>query len=67
MTDAHGDNTISDGKIAGNEVSFTINYSLSETAVKRIYRGTLEGDALRMTYQSEDGETRGEFVINRIK
>jgi hypothetical protein len=67
MTDAHGDNPISDGKIAGNVVSFTINYSLSGTPVKRIYRGTFEGDALRMTYQSEDGETRREFVINRMK
>jgi hypothetical protein len=67
MTDAHGDNPISDGKIAGNEVSFTINYSLSGTPVKRIYRGTIEGDALRMTYQSEDGETRRELVIKRMK
>jgi hypothetical protein len=67
MTDAHGDNPISDGKIAGNEVSFTINYSLSGTPVKRIYRGTMEGEALRMTYQSEDGKTRREFVINRMK
>jgi hypothetical protein len=67
MTDAHGDNPISDGKIAGNEVSFTINYSLSGTAVKRIYHGVLEGDTLRMTYQSEDGETKREFSINRMK
>lgn len=67
MIDAHGDNIIRDGRIAGDQLSFTLVYDLSGDKIKRIYRGTLSGDEIQFTCQAENGENRREFTARRMQ
>jgi hypothetical protein len=67
MIDNHGDNLISEGKIEGDQLSFTIVYDLSGDKVKRVYRGTLSGDEIHFTCQAENGENRRDFTVRRMQ
>ncbi len=66
MIDAHGENTIRDGRIVGDHLSFALVYELSGDTIKRFYRGTLNGDEIQFTCQAENGENRREFTVRRM-
>jgi hypothetical protein len=67
MVDGHGDNPITQGRIDGDRLSFTIVYDFSGDKVKRLYRGTLSGGEIHFTCQAENGENKKEFTVRRIR
>ncbi|MEJ2111021.1 MAG: hypothetical protein P8Z37_14150 [Acidobacteriota bacterium] len=50
-----GDVEITDGKIEGNEFSFTVVRSFNGNEMKQNYKGTISGDELTMTMEMEGG------------
>jgi hypothetical protein len=67
MIDAHGENIIHEGRIVGDQLSFTLVYDLSGDKIKRIYRGTLSGDEIQFTSQAENGDNKREFTVRRMQ
>src|SRR5262245_38332736 len=44
-----GDNPISDGKISGDEISFTVKVNFNGNDVTLVYKGKVSGDEIKMT------------------
>ena len=63
-----GDNPISDGKISGDEISFTVKASFNGNEVKLLYKGKVSGDEIKMT-RTVEGMDRPpvEFTAKRAK
>lgn len=61
-----GERELTDGKIEGNNVSWTENVDAGGTAIKVTCKGTLNGDELKLTRQvAEFGTT--EVTAKRVK
>jgi hypothetical protein len=61
-----GDVAISDGKIDGDQVSFTQTMEFNGNTMKMIYKGTISGDSIKFTRTREGGEGRAqEFTAKR--
>jgi hypothetical protein len=59
---------ITDGKINGNEVSFTVTRETQRGTLKILYTGKVEGDELKLTQRIEGGPGEGrEIVAKRVK
>lgn len=63
-----GDNPISDGKIEGEEISFTVTASFGGNEVKLLYKGKVAGDEIKFT-RTREGSDRPpqEFTAKRAK
>jgi hypothetical protein len=63
-----GDNPISDGKISGDEISFTVKVSFNGNDVTLLYKGKVSGDELKMT-RTVQGMDRPpqEFTAKKVK
>ena len=63
-----GDNPISDGKISGDEISFTVKVSFNGNDVTLLYKGKVSGDELKMT-RTVEGMDRPpqEFTAKKVK
>jgi hypothetical protein len=63
-----GDNPISDGKISGDEISFTVKVSFNGNDVILLYKGKVSGDEIKMTRTRQGGDQPGqEFTAKRAK
>jgi len=63
-----GDNPISDGKISGDEISFTVKVSFNGNDVVLLYKGKVSGDEIKMTRTRQGGDQPGqEFTAKRAK
>jgi hypothetical protein len=63
-----GDNPISDGKISGDEVSFTVKVSFNGNDVTLLYKGKVSGDEIKMTRTRQGGDQPvQEFTAKRVK
>src|SRR5215475_2432557 len=63
-----GDNPISDGKISGDEISFTVKISFNGNDVTLLYKGKVSGDEIKMTRSRSGGDQPGqEFTAKRVK
>jgi hypothetical protein len=63
-----GDNPISEGKITGDTVSFTVKASFQGNEVKFLYQGKIAGDEIKFTRTREGGNGPGqEFTAKRSK
>ena len=51
-----GDTPISDGKISGDEISFTVSQSFGGNDIKLIYKGKVAGDEIKFTRTREGGD-----------
>lgn len=51
-----GDTNISDGKVDGNNVSFSVVREFNGNQMKINYKGTLDGDTIHFTVMREGGE-----------
>ena len=61
-----GDNPIADGKIDGDNISFTQTLEFNGNSVKLLYKGKISGDEIKFTRQRDGGEGRGaEFTAKR--
>jgi hypothetical protein len=62
-----GEREISEGKISGDQVSFTQTMEFRGNTVKILYQGTVSGDAIKFTRSREGGERSQEFTANRAQ
>jgi opacity protein-like surface antigen len=63
-----GDNPISDGKISGDEISFTVKVSFNGNDVTLLYKGKVAGDEIKMTRSIQGRDQPGaEFTAKRAK
>ena len=65
MTGPQGDIPIQEGKIAGNQISFSTTLDFGGNSVKIVYKGTLSGDEMKMTREREGAGQPREFTIKR--
>ena len=66
VTTMRGDSPISDGKIDGDNISFTQTLERNGNSMKLIYKGKISGDEIKFTRQREGGEGQGaEFTAKR--
>jgi autotransporter translocation and assembly factor TamB len=56
----NGDTEISDGKIDGDNVSFTVIREFNGNQIKQNYKGKLDGDAIHFTLTMEGGMGNGQ-------
>ena len=63
-----GEQPISDGKIAGDDISFNVVANFQGNEVKLVYKGKVAGDEIKMT-RTREGSDRppSEFVAKRVK
>jgi hypothetical protein len=63
-----GDTQISDGKIDGDEISFTVTASFGGNEIKFLYKGKVAGDEIKFTRTREGGnQPAQEFTAKRAK
>jgi hypothetical protein len=55
----NGDTDITDGKIDGDDVSFTVVREFNGNQIKQNYKGKLDGDAIHFTVTMEGGMGNG--------
>ncbi|HTT64370.1 MAG TPA: hypothetical protein VMG35_21110 [Bryobacteraceae bacterium] len=61
-----GEMPISDGKIEGDQISFTQTLEFNGNSIKLVYKGTVSGDEIKFTRTREGGEGRTqEFTAKR--
>jgi hypothetical protein len=66
MTGPQGDVPLEEGKVAGNQVSFSTTLDFGGNSVKILYKGTVSADQIKMTREREGGGGQPrEFTIKR--
>jgi hypothetical protein len=66
ITTARGEMPISDGKVDGDNISFSIVMNMGGNEMKMVYKGKVEGDQIKFTREREGGGGRKqEFVAKR--
>jgi hypothetical protein len=65
VTTQQGDVQISDGKIDGDEISFSQVMERNGNQIKLLYKGKVSGDQIKFTRQREGGERVAEFTAKR--
>jgi len=69
VTTPHGDAIpLSDGKIAGDKISFYVQVDMGGTPAKFSSEGVIKGDEITLTTKSEGGPDMGPpMVLKRVK
>src|SRR5215467_7986222 len=65
-----GDTPIADGKVSGDEISFTVTRERQGTTIKQLYKGKVAGDEIKFTRSTEGGQgdrPAAEFTAKRAK
>jgi hypothetical protein len=65
MTGPQGEIPLQEGKVAGNQVSFSTTLDFGGNSVKILYKGALSGDQMKMTREREGSGQPREFTIKR--
>ena len=65
MTGPQGDIPFQEGKVAGNQISFSTTFDAGGNSIKILYKGTMSGDQMKMTREREGGGQPREFTIKR--
>jgi len=60
-----GEINISDGKVDGDDISFTQVMEFNGNQVKLLFKGKVSGDQIKFTRQREGGERVQEFTAKR--
>ncbi|HEU0173982.1 MAG TPA: hypothetical protein VFV58_06940 [Blastocatellia bacterium] len=70
MSGQQGDTPISDGKVSGDEVSFTVTRERQGATFKQVYKGKVAGDEIKFTRSTEGGQGNRppvEFTAKKAK
>lgn len=67
MSGMQGDQPIADGKLKGDDISFTMTLNFQGNDVKMTYKGKLAGDEIKFTRQREGSDQSTEFTAKRAK
>jgi hypothetical protein len=63
-----GDTPFTDGKIKGDDLSFTVTVNFNGTEAKLLYKGKVAGDEIKFTRSRDGGGQPGqEFIAKRAK
>src|SRR5215467_388269 len=65
-----GDTQIADGKVSGDEISFTVTRERQGATIKQLYKGKVAGDEIKFTRSVEGGQgdrPAAEFTAKRAK
>ena len=65
-----GDTPIADGKISGDEISFTVTRERQGATIKQLYKGKVAGEEIKFTRSTEGGQGNQpplEFTAKRAK
>jgi hypothetical protein len=65
-----GDTPIADGKISGDEISFTVKFERQGSTIKQLYKGKVAGDEIKFARSVEGGQGAQppvEFTAKRAK
>jgi hypothetical protein len=65
-----GDTPIADGKISGDEISFTVTRERQGATIKQLYKGKVSGDEIKFTRSVEGGQGNRppvEFTAKKAK
>ena len=62
-----GDTPISDGKISGSDISFTMTANFQGNSIKFIYKGKVSGDEIKFTRTREGADQAQEFTAKKAK
>jgi hypothetical protein len=66
MTGAQGEVPLQEGKVSGDQISFTTVLDIGGNSVKIVYKGTISGDQIKMSRQREGGSGQArEFTLKR--
>jgi len=65
MTGAQGDMPLQEGKVAGNQISFSTTFDAGGNTIKILYKGTVSDDQIKMTREREGAGQAREFTIKR--
>lgn len=69
VSNARGDQEISEGKVSGNDISFAVVRKMQDMEMKSLYKGTVAGNEIKfsMTMQGGRGGDRppAEFTAKR--
>ena len=65
VTTPRGEVNISDGKVDGDEISFSQVMEFNGNQVKMIYKGKVSGNEIKFTRQREGGQRAAEFTAKR--
>jgi hypothetical protein len=65
MTGPQGDVAIQDGKISGDNLSFTTTLEFGGNSIKLLYKGVVSGQTIKMTREREGSGQPREFTIKR--
>lgn len=61
-----GKSTISDGKVEGNSISFSITANFQGNEMKLEYKGTIAGDTIKLSVDFGGGGQTVEYTLKRI-
>ena len=62
-----GKSAITDGKVDGDKVSFTINIKIQDNEMTVTYKGTVSGDTIKFAAEVAGGEQTMEWNVKRVK
>lgn len=65
-----GETPIADGKISGDEISFTVTRERQGNTIKQLFKGKVAGDEIKFTRSTEGGQGNRppvEFTAKRAK
>jgi len=58
---------ISDGKVSGDEISFTVKQTFGDNEIKLLFKGKVSGDEIQFTRQREGSEQSQSFTAKRAQ
>lgn len=61
-----GEMPISDGKVSGDSISFSVLYSFGGNEVKMLFKGTVSGSEIKFTRQREGADRTQEFTVKKV-
>lgn len=65
-----GETAIADGKVSGDEISFTVTRERQGNTIKQLFKGKVAGDEIKFTRSTEGGQGNRppvEFTAKRAK
>jgi len=65
MTGPQGEVQLQEGKIAGDQISFSTTLNFGGNDIKILYKGTVSGNQIKMTREREGSGQAREFTVKR--
>ena len=65
MTGPQGDLPLQEGKVSGNQISFSTTLDFGGNTIKILYKGTVNGNEIKMTREREGSGQPREFTVKR--